>query len=263
MTLPTSQAAPRLRARPTQAVILAGGRGTRLQHITETRPKPMVEFHGRPFLEYMIEMLRDQGIERVLLLLGYLADVVQEHLGDGSELGVEIEYAVTAADDLTGSRMTRAAGLIDDDFLLLYCDNYLPFDLERMWDAYLRSGAAAMVTVYGNRDGYTKSNVRVEGDRVVAYDPSRKAPGLAGVEVGYALLPKWVLELLPDHDAMFEKAVYPRLVAAGELAAYPTDHRYYSVGSLERLPMTESFLRREPTIILDRDGVLNRRPAAG
>ena len=80
MTLPTSQRAPRLRARPTQAVILAGGRGTRLQHIAETRPNPMVEFHGRPFLEYMIEMLRDQGIERVLLLLGYLADVVREHL---------------------------------------------------------------------------------------------------------------------------------------------------------------------------------------
>jgi D-glycero-D-manno-heptose 1,7-bisphosphate phosphatase len=249
-----------MRARPTQAVILAGGRGTRLQPITDTRPKPMVEFHGRPFLEYVIEMLRDQGIERVLLLLGYLPDVVQDHFGDGTRLGVEIDYAITAPDDLTGSRMARAADLIDEDFLLLYCDNYLPLDLDRMWSAYRSAGAAAMVTIYRNRDGYTRDNVRVEGDRVAEYDPTRRAEGLAGVEIGYALLPKWVLELLPPHDAPFEKAVYPQLVANGELAAYPTDHRYYSVGSHERLGLTESFLARRPAIVLDRDGVLNRRP---
>ena len=52
--------------RPTQAVILAGGRGTRLAPLTDTRPKPMIEFHGKPFLEYLIEMLRDQGFRRVL-----------------------------------------------------------------------------------------------------------------------------------------------------------------------------------------------------
>ena len=63
--------------RPTQAVILAGGRGSRLGALTESRPKPMVELHGRPFLEYLVEMLREQGFSEVLLLLGYLADVVQ------------------------------------------------------------------------------------------------------------------------------------------------------------------------------------------
>ena len=81
--------------RPTQAVILAGGRGTRMRPLTDTRPKPMVEFHGRPFLEYMIEMLREQGFERVLLLLGYLPEVIQEHFGDGSGFGVEIDYSVS------------------------------------------------------------------------------------------------------------------------------------------------------------------------
>ena len=73
--------------RPRQAVILAGGRGTRLKPLTDTRPKPMIEFHGKPFLEYLIEMLREQGFERVLLLLGYLPEVVQDHFGDGSRFG--------------------------------------------------------------------------------------------------------------------------------------------------------------------------------
>ena len=69
----------RTELRPTQAVVFAGGRGTRLGKLTDHRPKPMVEFHGRPFLSYLIEMLRDQGFDRVLLLLGYRADVVVDH----------------------------------------------------------------------------------------------------------------------------------------------------------------------------------------
>ena len=177
MTPATPVRIPPLRARPTQAVILAGGRGTRLAPLTDTRPKPMVEFHDRPFLEYMVEQLRDQGLRRILLLLGYLPHVVQEHFGDGSRFGVAIEYAVTAPDDLTGSRMARAAELIDDEFLLLYCDNYLPFDFDRMWREYERIGAAAMVTVYRNRDGYTRDNVRIEGDLIADYDPSPQGRG--------------------------------------------------------------------------------------
>src|SRR6266446_3747253 len=77
--------------RPRQAVILAGGRGTRMRPITNDRPKPMVPILGRPFLEYQIEQLRDQGFERVLILLGYLPEVVQNHFGDGRDWGVRIE----------------------------------------------------------------------------------------------------------------------------------------------------------------------------
>ena len=66
---------------PKQAVILAGGRGTRLAPFTDFAPKPMMMFHGRPFLEYLIDQLRQQGLERVLLLLGYRADAVMGHFG--------------------------------------------------------------------------------------------------------------------------------------------------------------------------------------
>jgi histidinol-phosphate phosphatase family protein len=247
--------------RPTQAVILAGGRGTRLQPLTDTRPKPMIEFHGRPFLEYMVEMLRDQGFERILLLLGYLPDVIRDHFGDGSAFGVEIRYSVTEPDDLTGRRMQVAAPLLDDVFLLAYCDNYWPLRFDDMWRRYTAAGLPCMVTVYDNRDGYSRDNMAVDADsRVRVYDRTRTAQGLAGVEIGYAIVDRTTLDLLPEHDELFEQAVYPPLVERGELLAYVTGHRYYSVGSHERLPLTERFLAREPTIILDRDGTLNERP---
>ena len=253
---PRSTAGP-----PAQAVILAGGLGTRLRPLTDTRPKPMIEFHGRPFLEYLVEQLRDAGVERILLLLGYLPDVVKDHFGDGSRWGVEIAYSVTPPEVQTGTRVRAAFDAIDPTFLLLYCDNYWPLQLDRMWHRFAEFEPAAMTTVYRNTDGYTRDNVRIEDGWIRVYDRSRTADGLKGVEIGYAILRKdVVVELLPDADVAVEEAVFTPLAARGELLAYPTDHRYYSVGSLERLPATDAFLAHRPTILLDRDGVLNVRP---
>ena len=247
--------------RPTQAVILAGGRGTRLRPITNTRPKPMVEFHGKPFLEYLIEMLRDQGFKRILLLLGYLPEVIMDYFGDGSKWGLNIEYSVSAPDDLTVRRVQLAKSRIEPCFLLMYCDNYWPMQIDRMWERFMSAKVPAMVTVYNNRDKYSRDSVIVDENRhVVVFDRSRTTPGLQGVEISYAILDKSILELLPEKDALFEEAIYPKLAKERKLAAYVTDHRYYSVGSHERLPLTEAFLAHQPAVILDRDGVLNKRP---
>lgn len=247
--------------RPTQAVILAGGRGTRLRPLTDTRPKPMVEIHGKPFLEYLVEMLREQGFERILLLLGYLPEVIQDYFGDGGRWGVQIDYSVSDADDLTVRRVQLVKERLDACFLLMYCDNYWPMRMEAMWERFMTANVPAMITVYSNKDKYSRDSVRVGADGYVrVFDRSRTTPGLQGIEISYAILTRPVLALLPEQDALFEEAVYPQLVSRRQLLAYVTDHRYYSVGSLERLPLTEAFLARRPTVTLDRDGVLNKKP---
>jgi histidinol-phosphate phosphatase family protein len=246
--------------RPTQAVIVAGGRGSRLRPLTDDRPKPMIKFHGRPFLEYLVELLRDQGFERQLLLLGYRAESIIEHFGTGEPWGVELDYHVSDPEIQTGRRAVLARDAMDEHFLFLYCDNYWPMRWDAMWQHYREAGAPAMITVYRNADGYSRANVRTEGDLVAVYDRSRAAPGLQGVEIGFAILPRTALDLVGDRDVQLEEAVYPPLAAAGQLSAFVTDHRYHSVGSLERLPRTEAFLARTPTVILDRDGVLNLKP---
>ncbi len=248
--------------RPNQAVILAGGKGTRLLPLTTDKPKPMIEFHGKPFLEYLIEMLREQGFKRFLLLLGYLAEVIQDYFGDGSKWGIEIEYSVTDVDNKTGLRIKHAEDIIDPVFLLMYCDNYWPMQIESMWQQFISTDAPALVTVYTNKDHYTKDNLRVdENGYVEIYDKSRTAPNLQGVDIGFFILDKKVLALLPERENVsFEKTVYPKLIKNRQLKAYLTEHRYYSVGSHDRLHLTNEFLLRIPTIILDRDGVFNKKP---
>ncbi len=250
--------------RPTQAVILAGGRGTRLRPLTETRPKPMIEFHGKPFLEYLIELLREQGFERVLVLLGYLPEAIQNYFGDGRRWGLRIEYMVSAVEDETGQRLRRAKAQIDPHFLFMYCDNYWPLSLDRLWKCYLDTSAEAVLTVYENADQYTKDNVRIEDDGAIAvYDKDRTQPNLHGVDIGFGIFRRDALDLLPEENVSFERVVYPQLVARRGLYAHITGHRYYSISSHERLALTERFLARHPSVILDRDGVLNVRLPRG
>lgn len=258
----TDTAIPCALERPRQAVILAGGQGTRLRPLSDIRPKAMIEIHGRPFLEEMIEMLKEQGFEEVLMLLGYLPNVVQDYFQDGSRWGLKISYSITPVEDNTGRRLKLAEALLHDCFLLLYCDNYWPMQMEPMWKRFLEAGAPAMLTVYTNKDGWTKNSIRVDAEGfITAFDKRGSTPDLQGVEISYAIFRKSVLDLLPENENVpLEETVYPVLARRRELAAFVTDHRYYSVGTVNRLPMTEMFLARHPTVILDRDGVINRKP---
>ena len=122
--------ATRLAHRPRQAVILAGGLGTRLRPLTDTRPKPMIEVGGKPFLEHLIVLLRSQGFDRFLILLGYLPEVVQNYFGDGRRWGVTIKYSVTAVEDETGRRVKLAEQQIESCFLFMYSDNYWPMQMD-------------------------------------------------------------------------------------------------------------------------------------
>jgi D-glycero-D-manno-heptose 1,7-bisphosphate phosphatase len=231
-----------------------------MQPITLDRPKPMVPILGRPFLEYQIQQLREQGFERVLLLLGYLPQVVKDYFGDGSKWGMRIDYAITEPDDLTSSRVANARHMIDSCFLLLYCDNYWPMQMDRMWRRFQSVGKPGLITIYSNKDAYSRGSVILDdANNVLVFDRLRTTPGLQGVEISYAILTDLALELLPEKDTLFEEAIYTPLAQQGRLAAYLSDHRYYSVGSMNRLPSTEAFMRRSPTIILDRDGVLNKK----
>ena len=244
-----------------QAVILAGGYGTRLKPFTETNPKPMYPFEGKPFLEYLIQQIKGFGIHDIVLLLGYLPEKITSYFGDGIKWGVNITYSVTPVEYETGLRLKNAAEFIKDEFLLMYCDNYCPIDFEKLVSQYRKNNALLQFTAYSNEDGYTKSNLLIAPEgKVEVYDKKRVTPNLHGVDIGYAIVNKRVFDLLPKENHNFESVVYPELVREGRLYATVTQHRYYSIGSWERIELTKGFFSPRKFIFLDRDGTLNIRP---
>ena len=244
-----------------QAVILAGGRGERLKPMTDHLPKPMVEFHEKPFLEYLIRQLKCQGIEEIVLLVGYLGKIIENYFGNGKSLGVNIRYSYSPVESQTGQRLTNAKHLLDSEFMLLYCDNYCPINLKELADQWISHKSETIITIYNNTDMFTKNNVMVNQQGYVEiYDPTRKHPDLNGVEIGYCITNHRTIDRLPQTNIRFEHYIYPLLASEGSLRAHHTNHRYYSIGSKDRLKSTESFLKPQKAVILDRDGVLNKKP---
>jgi dTDP-glucose pyrophosphorylase len=106
-----------------KAVLLAAGRGTRMRDLTEALPKPMLEVRGKPLLQHIIEGSRDAGLTNLLVVVGWRADVVKDYFGDGSKLGVRIEYETQTIQDGTGKVVELAGGFVGNDpFLLSYGD---------------------------------------------------------------------------------------------------------------------------------------------
>ncbi len=244
-----------------QALIFAGGLGERLKPFTETNPKPMYPFYGKPFLEYLIGQIRDFGIRDIVILLGYLPEKVTEYFGDGSRFGVKITYCITPVEYDTQYRLESAKQYLQEDFLMMYCDNLCPVNLKRLTEEYEKNGAWIQVSAYSNKDGYTKNNLKIAEDgKILVYDKKRTTEGLQGVDIGYAIVSKQVFSLMSSENENFEAVVYPKLVQSGKLYATVTDHRYYSIGSFARISLTEQYLSGQKYIFLDRDGTLNVRP---
>ncbi|HWR51309.1 MAG TPA: nucleotidyltransferase family protein [Bryobacteraceae bacterium] len=227
-----------------QAVILAGGLGTRLLPLTESVPKPMVPVAGRPYLEHQIELLRQQGIDDVLLLTGYLGEQIQRHFADGWKHGVRIRYSREREPLGTGGALLLAMPLLQDSFLVLNGDSYLPADYKRI--TALLQDAPMGLAVYDNRLGDTgvANNIGLDGDgRVALY---RKGAGAAAthVDAGAVAMRRDALAHAPAGRFSLESDLFPLLIARRELAAWPSPERFYDMGTPAGLVALESYLQR-------------------
>jgi len=123
-------------ARVDKAVLLAAGRGTRMRELTADLPKPMIEVRGKPVLQHIVEGLRDAGVRRFLIIVGYRADAVQNFFGDGSRYKIEIQYANQHVQDGTGRVVDLARNFAaDSPFILSYGDILVdPANYKRLVD---------------------------------------------------------------------------------------------------------------------------------
>lgn len=220
----------------TQAVILAGGMGTRLRPLTYEVPKSMIDLGGEPFLSRLIRWLRGQGISRVLLCIGYMGALIEEHFGDGSALGVKIEYSREQVPMGTGGALALASPLMDESAVVLYGDSFIPIKLDAPEVLFSSSNRLGLITVCDNHLRIAKNNVRMEPDgRITRYDKTGCAQGLNGVEAGVTFLRKSALSLLPPGRASMEEALFPKLINTGQLIGYLTPERFWDIGTPEGL----------------------------
>jgi NDP-sugar pyrophosphorylase family protein len=232
---------------PLPVAILAGGLATRLRPLTERIPKVLVLVAGRPFLAHQLELLRGQGIRRVVLCLGYLGEMVRQEFGDGREWGVELEYSFDGPVLLgTGGAIKSALPLLGPEFFVLYGDSYLPIPFRPVADAFQQSGKPGLMTVYRNEGRYDTSNVVFANGEIQVYDKRTRRPEMHHIDYGLSVFRAGVFEEWPSAQAFDLAAVMERLVARGELAGCEVTERFYEIGSHAGLAELETLLSRVP-----------------
>ena len=242
-----------------QAVLLAGGRGTRLAPLTDAKPKALVEVAGRPFLSHLTAALHDQGVTRLLILAGYRADqlvLAAQTLSAGT---IALSTVVGDEEWSTGERLWHAREHLDPEFLLLYSDNMAGFNLQRL-KRQSEGGDVDAVLSLGSKSPGNVSRMDGKSYRYWARDRRSEAPW---VELGFALIRRdGLLEELADTDRDLPAALQA-MSTRGRVSADELHGPYLSISDVHRLESAETLLRQQRVVFLDRDGVLNERPPRG
>jgi mannose-1-phosphate guanylyltransferase len=220
-----------------QALVLAGGEGTRLRPLTYTTPKPVMPLAGRPFLSFMLDWARGHGVDEVILSCGFLSDDVRRVLGDIYN-GMRLRYVIEEEPLGTAGpvRLAYEQGVLEERLLVLNGDVLTDLDLTAELDQHERTGARVTLALYAVEDTSAYGVVPTDGDgRVEAFLEKTQDPPTNRINAGAYVVERTVVaeRIPPDRPVSFELEVFPGLVGEG-LYGFPAAGYWIDIGTPER-----------------------------
>jgi len=226
-----------------QIVILCGGKATRLYPLSRKISKSMLEIQGKVFLEHQIGLLIKNKIFDIILCTGFLGKQIEEYFGDGKKFGVNIKYS--REKDLlgTGGALKNAKDFLENDFLVMYGDSYLPFDFQKAINFFKKFDKLGLMTVYKNLNKYEISNASVEKNLVTSYSKTNKKPEMKYIDYGVSIFKKEALKFIPKNQYDLSE-LHKILIKKRELLSYLAEKRFYQIGSPEGLAEFRNYIRK-------------------
>jgi NDP-sugar pyrophosphorylase family protein len=223
--------------------LLAGGLATRLRPHTEKIPKALVELAGKPFIDHQLELLHQNGIRKVVFCLGYLGEMVERHLGEGSRFGMQLRYAYDGEKLLgTGGALRRAAHLLDGTFWVMYGDSYMDIDYAAVLHDFASRNVLGLMTVLKNNDQWDRSNVVFENGQLIRYDKKNQTHDMRHIDYGVAILRREALDRIPPDQPYDLATLYTQLVAEGQMSGFEVTNRFYEIGTPTSLDEARRYL---------------------
>ncbi|MBS5881742.1 MAG: HAD-IIIA family hydrolase [Lachnoanaerobaculum sp.] len=258
------------------AVIMAGGKGSRLLSITNDEiPKPMVPVDGKPLLEYQVEKLKTYGIKKIVMIVGHLGEKIVDHFKDGKNFGVEIDYIFEKEPLGTAGAFYYLKDKIDaKDFMLVFGDVFFDMDFDRMEDFHFKNSALTTLLAHPNGHPYDSDLIQTDDNgRVIGFDSKHNVRDYwydNMVNAGMYIINKRLLDLVKEPvKTDFEKDILANQVELGaNIYAYHTPEYVKDVGTVDRINATVEELKsgliqsknlknKQRAIFLDRDGTMN------
>jgi NDP-sugar pyrophosphorylase family protein len=223
-------------------LVLAGGLGTRLRPLTDSLPKVLVPVLGRPFLEHVLEDLARQGFRRFVLSVGFLAEQIEDHFGDGARLGCQLEYVREDRPLGTGGAVRRALPVLGETFVVVNGDTLLELDLARLLSTHRREGQLLTLAAARVPDRGRYGALGVEGGRVVRFEEKQPGAGPGLVNGGVCAMNPALLDGAPAGPFSLERDWLPR--HAGRIAVFETRGYFVDMGTHEALEGLDRELQR-------------------
>ena len=258
------------------AVIMAGGKGSRLRSITNDEiPKPMVPVDGKPLLEYQVEKLKTYGIKKIVMIVGHLGEKIVDHFKDGKNFGVEIDYIFEKEPLGTAGAFYYLKDKIDaKDFMLVFGDVFFDMDFDRMEDFHFKNSALTTLLAHPNGHPYDSDLIRMDDKgRVIGFDSKHNVRDYwydNMVNAGMYIINRKLLDLVKEPvKTDFEKDILANQVKLGaNIYAYHTPEYVKDVGTVDRINATVEELKsgliqsknlknKQRAIFIDRDGTIN------
>lgn len=211
------------------AIILAGGFGTRLRHIVSDVPKPMAQIAGKPFLDYLFEYLAIHGVKKVILAVGYLHNKIEERYRKHF-MGIDIEYSVEDNPLGTGGAVKKALMRCSGNYAaILNGDTFFNVDLSAMEDLYIQKSADAIIAVKRMYDFDRYGALHTENDRIIGFQEKQFCEnGL--INGGIYVLGKHVMQSLKEECFSLEKDYFEIDTIDKKLYAFESNSYFIDIG---------------------------------
>lgn len=246
----------------TKAVLLVGGRGTRLAPLTDQIPKPMLKIAGKPVTEHQIIKAREAGIKEIVLATSYLAEVFEPYFGDGSRFGIKITYAVEAEPLGTGGAIRHAADLLelerDESVFIFNGDVISSHDLRAQYELHTRENAVVTLHLTEVEDARAYGCVPTESNgRVIDFLEKMENPISRQINAGCYIFSTAAIEKIPAHQVVsVERETFPSLLSSGAPVFGYCDSRYWiDMGTPESMIRASRDLVLEPGLSAATTGV--------
>ncbi len=237
------------------AIILVGGLGTRLRPLTDTIPKPLLPLKGKPIVQHSIESLRRQGVQKIILSVGYGAIQIQEHFQRQTQLG-PIIYSIESEPLGTGGAVKLAAAKLTTPFFLVWGDNLMDVEYQEMYKAYLRDAPLIMMALTPREDVEHFGVAKLEKNKIIAFIEKPKPEDAPSnlINAGAFIIDPKCLEMLPEGKSSIEQDCFEKLAPLGEISAFIHQKQWFPTDTLEKY--AQSCLHFMPEIDLNKKNVI-------